>query len=117
MNYSLWINGRWTEPVDGRRMAILNPATGAPIADVVDAGRADVDAAVQAARAAFYDGRWSRLTPGERSLAIWRLADLLDQQAVAVGRHTRVPGEKGTRLSATVLQPPNGVKPRQVSEC
>jgi betaine-aldehyde dehydrogenase len=37
-----------------------------------------VDKAVTAAREAFYDGRWSKLTPAQRSLAIWRLADLLE---------------------------------------
>jgi betaine-aldehyde dehydrogenase len=41
---------------------------------------------VQAARAAFYDGRWSRLTPSERSLALWRLADLLEARAEEFAR-------------------------------
>jgi betaine-aldehyde dehydrogenase len=59
-------------------MAIENPATRDQFADVTDGSRADVDAAVAAARTAFYDGRWSRLTPSERSLALWRLGDLLE---------------------------------------
>jgi betaine-aldehyde dehydrogenase len=78
MDYQLWINGQWTESQGGSRMAIENPATRATIGRVVDASRADVDRAVQAAHTAFYDGRWSKLTPAERSLAIWKLADLLD---------------------------------------
>jgi betaine-aldehyde dehydrogenase len=86
MNFRLWINGQWADSKDGRRMQIENPASGETIAEVVDAGRADVDAAVQAAHTAFYDGRWSRLTPSERSLAIWRLADLLEQHAEAFAR-------------------------------
>jgi betaine-aldehyde dehydrogenase len=80
MNYKLWINGQWTDSQGGGTAAIENPATGEKIAEVVDAARADVDRAVQAAHDAFYDGRWSRLTPGERSLAIWKLADLLEQR-------------------------------------
>lgn len=84
--YSLWINGAWTDSRDGTRMAVENPATGEQIAEVVNAGRADVDAAVQAASTAFADGRWSRLTPGERSLALWRLADLLEQHAERFAR-------------------------------
>lgn len=84
--YKLWINGAWTDARDGKTMHIENPATGAPIAQVIDAGRADVDAAVAAARTAFYDGRWSRLTPKERSLAIWRLGDLLEQHAERFAR-------------------------------
>ncbi|MCL4879622.1 MAG: gamma-aminobutyraldehyde dehydrogenase [Anaerolineae bacterium] len=81
MEYKLWINGRWADSKNGRRMAIENPATGEKIAEVVDASREDVDAAVKAAHQAFYDGRWSKLTPGERSTALWKLADLLAAKA------------------------------------
>lgn len=81
MEHKLWINGRWTDSHNGHRMAIENPATGQQIAEVVDASREDVDAAVKAAHEAFYDGRWSKLTPAERSLAIWQLADLLQEKA------------------------------------
>ena len=78
MAYKLWINGGWADTRDGSLMTIENPATGEQIAQVVNAGRADVDRAVRAAHTAFYDGRWSQLTPAARSLAIWRLADLLE---------------------------------------
>ncbi len=78
MDYKLWINGHWADARDGGSMAIENPATQEIIAQVVDAGHADVDAAVQAAKTAFYDGRWSRLTPSARSLALFRLADLIE---------------------------------------
>lgn len=84
--YRLWIDGKWTDSQGGGMMPIENPASGDTIAEVVDASRADVDAAVSAARTAFYDGRWSRLTPGERSVAIWKLADLLEQRAEAFAR-------------------------------
>jgi betaine-aldehyde dehydrogenase len=77
MDCKLWINGQWVDSNGGRVMAIENPATGETIAEVIDASRDDVDRAVHAAHEAFYDGRWSRLTPGERSVAIWKLADLL----------------------------------------
>jgi betaine-aldehyde dehydrogenase len=86
MEYKLWINGQWADSRDGVPMAVENPATGQPLASVTNAGRADVDAAVQAAHTAFYDGRWSRLTPGERSVALWKLADLLQDRAEAFAR-------------------------------
>ena len=86
MDHKLWIDGRWAESRDGGRMAVENPATGQVIAQVVDAGRADVDAAVQAAKTAFYDGRWSRLAPGARSLALFRLGDLLENRAEEFAR-------------------------------
>ena len=84
MTQTLWINGAWAATDGGAVMSIENPATGAVIAEVTDASRADVDKAVQAAKTAFYDGRWSKLTPGARSMAIWKLADLIEQHAEAL---------------------------------
>ncbi|MDX2162609.1 MAG: gamma-aminobutyraldehyde dehydrogenase [bacterium] len=84
--YKLWINGAWVDSRGGSRMSIENPATGAIIAEVVDASAEDVNAAVGAAHTAFYDGRWSRLTPAERSLAIWRLAELVEKHSEALAR-------------------------------
>jgi betaine-aldehyde dehydrogenase len=78
MDYKLWINGRWADSQGGQPMAIENPATGETIAQVVDGSRADVDRAVKVAHEAFYDGRWSKLSPGARALALWRLGDLLE---------------------------------------
>jgi len=78
MDYKLWIDGRWADPIDGKVMSIENPASRKPVAEVIDAGRQDVDAAVQAAKASFYDGRWSRLTPSARSSALLKLADLVE---------------------------------------
>lgn len=86
MDYKLWINGRWADTRDGSPMTVEDPASGQPIATVVNGSRADVDAAVSAAREAFYDGRWSRLTPAARSLAIWKLADLLEANAEKFAR-------------------------------
>src|SRR5262245_39541424 len=86
MKYRLWINGEWSASQGGGVTAVENPATGEKIAEVVDASRADVDKAVQAAHAAFYDGRWSQLTPGERSLALWKLADLVEAKSEAFAK-------------------------------
>lgn len=80
-NYKLWIDGQWQDTMGGELMSIEDPTTGEEIAKVVDASREDVDRAVQAAKRAFDDGRWSKLTPGERSKAIWKLADLLESKA------------------------------------
>ncbi len=84
--HRLWINGAWTDSHGGQTMPIENPATGETIAEVVDASRADVDAAVQAARTAFYDGRWSRKTPAERSRILWKLADLMEAESENLAR-------------------------------
>jgi len=84
--HQLWINGRWTDSKGNRRMSIENPVTGEIIADVVDATPEDVDRAVQAAKAAFYDGPWSRMVPADRSKLLWRLADLLEAHQDDIAR-------------------------------
>jgi betaine-aldehyde dehydrogenase len=81
MAWQLWIDGRWQEPIRGGTMKVENPVTGEIIDEVSEAGTADVDKAVQAAKTAFYDGRWSRLSKAERAAAIYKLADLLEARA------------------------------------
>src|SRR5216683_975080 len=49
----MYINGRWIEPTGGEYFDSINPATGKPIVQIAQAGAADVDAAVNAARSAF----------------------------------------------------------------
>lgn len=78
MAYKLWINGEWQDSDGGQVVDIENPANEETIAQVTEATRADVDRAVQAAHDAFYDGRWSRLTPSDRSKVMWKLADLIE---------------------------------------
>ena len=78
MELNLWINGAWTAPEDGGVLPVENPATGEIVAEVATAGPRDVAKAVQAAKTAFEDGRWSRLTPGQRAAKLQRLADLLE---------------------------------------
>jgi betaine-aldehyde dehydrogenase len=86
MEHRLWTDGQWVDSQGGGLMSVENPATGQKIAEVVDASAEDVDRAVQAAKTAFYDGRWSGLVPSERSKAIWKLADLLEARAEEFAR-------------------------------
>jgi 1-pyrroline dehydrogenase len=64
-------------PTDGGTEPVINPATGEQIAVTPLSTEGDVDEAVKAARAAF-DG-WANTTPGERSLALLRIADALEE--------------------------------------
>jgi betaine-aldehyde dehydrogenase len=86
MNYKLWIDGKWEDTKGGKLMSIEDPTTGKEIAEVIDASREDVDRAVQAAKRAFYDGRWSKKAPSERSKILWKLADLLESNAEALAK-------------------------------
>ena len=86
MEHKLWIDGKWQATKGGGPMSIEDPATGRKIAEVINASREDVDCAVQAARTAFYDGRWSKKSPGERSKIMWKLADLIEANAEAIAK-------------------------------
>ena len=59
---------------------VISPHTEEAIAEVIAAGPADVDAAVNAARAAFDSGPWGRFEPAQRIAAICRLADVYDRR-------------------------------------
>ncbi|PPK66441.1 aldehyde dehydrogenase family protein [Actinokineospora auranticolor] len=76
---SLFIDGEWVRPAGAGEFTSLDPATGNPIATLVDAGAAEVDAAVAAARAAL--PAWGRVPATERARILWRIADLLEANA------------------------------------
>jgi betaine-aldehyde dehydrogenase len=86
MSDKLWIDGRWTQSQGGGELKVENPATGEVVDSVVDGSAADVDSAVKAATTAFFDGRWSKLSPGARALAIHRMADMLETRAEEFAR-------------------------------
>jgi betaine-aldehyde dehydrogenase len=74
-----FINGERVDAADGRTTAVVNPATGEEYATAPLSGRADVDAAMRAAGAAFE--QWRDSTPSERSLALIRIADAVEARA------------------------------------
>jgi acyl-CoA reductase-like NAD-dependent aldehyde dehydrogenase len=74
--YGLFINGEQTEPAGGEVNALREPATGDPLAKVAVATEADVDRAVDVARAAL-DGPWGKTPPTERSRLLHALADAI----------------------------------------
>jgi betaine-aldehyde dehydrogenase len=79
-----FIGGEEREPSSGETEAILNPATEEQIAEAPKSGEEDVDAAVQAAKKAF--DSWSQTTPRERSEALLRIADAIDENAEELAR-------------------------------
>jgi aldehyde dehydrogenase (NAD+) len=78
--YSLYIDGRWVEPGNGRYDDI-SPATEATIAQAPDASVADVDAAISAARRTFDSGPWAQAAPEERARCLNQLGNALMQHA------------------------------------
>jgi phenylacetaldehyde dehydrogenase len=74
----LLIDGKLVDAVSGKTFPVYNPASGTVIVSVPEADRADVDLAVNAARRAFDDGRWSSVKPSARGRLLWKLADLIE---------------------------------------
>jgi phenylacetaldehyde dehydrogenase len=77
----LLIDGKLVDAASGKSFTVYNPATGTVVMSVAEADREDVDRAVKAARRAFDDGSWARVKPSQRGQLLWRLADLLEQNA------------------------------------
>jgi phenylacetaldehyde dehydrogenase len=77
----LFINGQWADAASGKTFHTPNPATGETLANVAEGDAEDIDRAVRAARKAFDNGPWSRMTPSERGRIIWRIGDLILEHA------------------------------------
>jgi acyl-CoA reductase-like NAD-dependent aldehyde dehydrogenase len=75
----LFIDDEWVEAASGKTFPVYNPATGTELVRVAEADKEDVDKAVRAARRAFDEGPWRRLTPSQRGRLLWKLADLIEQ--------------------------------------
>jgi phenylacetaldehyde dehydrogenase len=73
----LFINGRWTDAASGKTFETPDPATGETLATIAEGDREDINRAVGAARRAFEDGPWSRMSVSERGRIIWRIGDLI----------------------------------------
>jgi len=76
--HKLLIDGKWVAAASNRTFSTHNPADGSLLAEIAAADAADVDLAVNAARRAFDDGPWSKMTPAARAKLIWKLADALE---------------------------------------
>lgn len=76
-----FIDGSFRPALSGKTFASVNPATGGKIADIAACDAADVDFAVEKARDAFEDGRWSRLHPSERKDVLIKLSKLIKRNA------------------------------------
>jgi len=75
----LFIDGQWADAASGRSFETPNPATGETLARVAEGEAEDIDRAVRAARRAFEEGPWGRMTTSERGRIIWRIGDLINE--------------------------------------
>ena len=76
-----FIGGKWLPSASGKTFDTLHPATGEVITQVAEGDAEDIDLAVDAARAQFDGGEWSRMDARDRGGLMYRLADLIEAEA------------------------------------
>jgi aldehyde dehydrogenase (NAD+) len=81
-----YIGGEWVKPAGDEVLKVVSPSTEEVVGEVPVAITADVDRAVAAARTAFDDGPWPRMTPGERADVLARVAALLRDRAPEIAQ-------------------------------
>jgi aldehyde dehydrogenase (NAD+) len=75
----IFVAGKWQAPVSGEVYQPINPANEELLTSVGKGDERDIDLAVTAARRAFDEGPWPRMSPHERGRIVWRLGDLIQQ--------------------------------------
>src|SRR4249920_3497204 len=95
-----FIDGEFVEPIGGRYLDNLEPATGKPYSQVPDSDAHDVDLAVAAAEKAFRD--WSKKAAAERSRFLLRVADLIDRDLEKFARAESVDTGKPLSLARSL---------------
>ena len=101
-HYQLFIDGAWTEGSEGQTMASQNPATGEDWATFACASEADVERAVGAARRMLNDPAWRDMTQTQRGKLLYRLAELIEENAAELGRIETT--DSGKLLAETASQ-------------
>lgn len=96
--YDLFINGRFEKPLSKKYFDTINPATEEKLSVVAEAGAADVQKAVGAARTA-YDKVWKKMPAGERAKYIYRISRMIQERARELAVIETLDGGKPIRES------------------
>jgi len=95
-----YIAGSWAEPAGSDRFGVISPSTEEVVGEVPVATPADIDRAVAAARSAFDDGPWPRMTAAER-------ADVLARAAAVLRKHeAEIAGVTVDEMGCAISQAP-----------
>ncbi len=78
-----FIDGVYCDSADGTTSARVSPSHGVVVSTAAKAGEIETEAAILAARTAFDDGRWSRLSGKDRAAVLTRVADLIEANVEA----------------------------------
>src|SRR6267378_6695712 len=95
-----FIDGEFVEPVGGKYLDNIEPATGKPYSQVADSDGRDVELAVAAAEKAFVD--WSRKPAAERSQILLRVADLIERDLERLARAESIDTGKPLSLARSL---------------
>src|SRR5437762_6541926 len=95
-----FINGEFVEPISGRYLDNIEPATGKPYSQVADSDGHDVDLAVAAAEKAFRD--WLKKTAAERSNFLLRIAELIERDLEKFARAESIDTGKPISLARSL---------------
>ena len=79
-----YIGGEFVDSLDGETFDVLDPVTNRPYIRAASGKKADVDAAVAAAKEAFENGPWPGMLPRERSRVLHRIADIVESRGEAL---------------------------------
>jgi aldehyde dehydrogenase (NAD+) len=80
----LYIGGQWVDAAAGGAFPTINPATEEILTRVAEGRAEDIDRAVAAARKAFEEGPWSKMSGAERGRILWKIGDLLEARVAEV---------------------------------
>jgi aldehyde dehydrogenase (NAD+) len=75
--YQNLIGGKWQPASDGRTLDMVSPSDGRVFARIARGTKADVDAAVRAARHAYEEGTWGKMTAVERGRLMTKLGEAI----------------------------------------
>jgi phenylacetaldehyde dehydrogenase len=101
----LFIGGEFVESKSTDRVSVFDPAMGKEITTIPDAGAADVDRAVAAARQALEKGPWADMLPAQREALLWKLGDLIDKNAADLAELESINNGK-TKFMASIIDVP-----------
>ncbi|MBM7717391.1 aldehyde dehydrogenase (NAD+) [Bacillus thermophilus] len=82
----LYINGEFVESASGKTFETPNPATGETLATLYEGEAEDINRAVKAARKAFDEGKWQKMSAAQRSRLMYKLADLMEEHKEALAQ-------------------------------
>jgi betaine-aldehyde dehydrogenase len=101
-DYKMWIGGEWCESASKASIDSINPATSEVLGSIPRGGEADAHKAVQAARAAFDQGEWPRMSYQDRGDVLRQIAQLVREKASDLARLETLDNGKSIKESTLI---------------